>query len=329
MSEFYIFISYGLEKRLQPLSDKFAMLKVSKSDDEKADYYGEIQRFLEMGKGKTGIERVYKVNARIKKKNFKNEVYVWEMKLLSVLEVPLESITQEIWDKEMSFIERLKITPEIRESIELLKLKKLDPAGLNQKIEREQQEPEVSSNIFKKLARTGTQKFKNQDKTLKAKPSMLLSGAMSSIDNENEGSQRTIHSKKEPSENKQGKLDNKPSLSPEPEKKPLFGGLKLVGKGLGISNAGAPNPVVETIAEKPEKESKPLLGKIGKSLFTKKSSKADESPTKQPDTLGGKEEGGKNTLFRDRFNQLKIQNLSKDNKQEQREQLAMQLRSHF
>lgn len=323
LNEFYLFIGFGLEKRLQFLSDKFSMLKASKSDDEKAEYFGEIWKFFESGKGKQGVEKAFRVNARIKKRVFKNEVYLWELKIIAINEIPIANITQEIWDREMSFLERLKITPEIREGIELLKSKKLDPANLAQKPEKENNEPEVSNNIFKKLARSGTNKFKlQQEKTLKPKTNMLLSGALTSVD-DGESSQRSIKPLKDQA-TAENKLDKKQSLSPEPEKKPTFGGLKLLAKGLGVTPA--PTTSEKNNEKGSEKEVKPLFGKIGKTLFSKKSSKIEETMGKTADLTASKDEGGKNTLFKERLNQLKIQNLSKDNKQEQREQLALQLR---
>jgi hypothetical protein len=145
-----------IEKKLQQLSDKFSSNKMSKQDDDRRAYYEEIYKFIANNQ-LSQVDRAYRVRARLRKRVFKFETTVWELKILSMTEVPVKEITAEIWKRETAFCDRLLITPEIQESIKIIKSKVIDG---NFKVEKEEKE---APQFMKALVKSSkTFKFGNQ-----------------------------------------------------------------------------------------------------------------------------------------------------------------------
>ena len=330
MTDFYLFVHAGLEKKLQPLSDKFAMLKVGKSEDDRIEYFEEIYKYFDRGISRQTISSAYKVNARIRKRMFKNGVYVWELKFNSVTEVSnLDDITQEVWNKEMAFYEKLRITPEIVECIEAIKNKLFDEQNPNANVIRDERDAEGSGHFIQTMlgkSRTFKTKLTVSDVDRNKRASVLMSGNISSIGTENDisgakGSKDNLDTKKEV------KLQNKiePAEIPQ-EKKAGLGGFKLFGKALGKGGPAAPDAEKEKEKEKSTKPS--FASKLGQNLMKKKTTlnenQADHNDTSMHKTSG---DDGTRNLLKDKMKAFsQRQNLNKDNKRDQLDLLAKELR---
>ena len=177
------------------------------------------------------MERAYRVKAKIRKREFKNNVYVWEIKILSMVEVPMKEISPEIWKRETSFAERLLITPEIQESIRIIKNKNTDEGKLALKAEKEEKEPTQFMKTMVKSSKTFKfNKIDKQASRLSGVPDSAKSGYLNAA---NPPSNKEIdeggHTNKSL---KKIEFKEEPTKEAKPAKKTMLGGggLKLFGK---------------------------------------------------------------------------------------------------
>lgn len=230
LSTFYIFVYRDLEKKLQQLSDRFSSNKLSKQEDDRRIYYEEIQKFIQANQTPQ-IEKAYRIKARIRKRQFKHDTYVWEMKILSLTDVPLKEITLDIWKKETAFTERLLITPEIQESIRVIKNKHLEGANAN-KEEKEEKDPPQFMKSLVKSSKTFKFKLGKQASQLSGVPDSVKSGQLNAnspqVSNRDIGGESIIDKLPVKKVEKVEIKDEPPAQSKT--KKTLGGGLKLLGK---------------------------------------------------------------------------------------------------
>lgn len=291
LSTFYIFVYRDIEKKLQQLSDKFSSNKLSKQEDDRKTYYEEISKFVQANQ-QPQVEKAYKVKARIRKRQFQGDTYVWELKILTLTDVPAREITADIWRKEVAFAERLMITPEIQESIRIIKNKQIEGTSLLLNENRDEKEPPQYMKSLLKQSKTFKFKLGKQVSSLSGVPESVKSGNLDPPVKSPQTSKRDLgkeEMQEKPFLKKPEKVEIKePAPGDNKQKKPmgLGGGLKLLGKLMDRE----PSPQNQG----KEKESKPAGGgttmgmKLG--LLTKKSTKKTDEDASNKDIPAAKEE---------------------------------------
>lgn len=296
LTTFYVFVYRDLEKKLQQLSDRFSSNKLSKQDDDRKTYYEEIHKFITANQTPQ-VERAYRVRARIRKREFKS-TYVWEFKILTLTEVPLKEITMDIWKKETSFTDRLLITPEIQESIRVIKSKNIEGAGPNQKDEKEEKDPPQFMKSLVKSSKTFKFKLGKQTSQISGVPESVKSNILTP--NSPQVSNRDI-SEISPDKNLLKKIEKvevkeDPPVLSKTKKTVGGGGLKLLGK------------LIDRDPSPPTREKSPgggptSGGNIGMKLglLTKKSTKktdGDDGPSNKDIPMAKEESKPVNLLQR-------------------------------
>jgi hypothetical protein len=111
MSEFYIFVHRDMDKKQQSFGEAISQKGIGHvhGDTSVISYIRKVHEYLNLEKNfkNENLEVVYRVKAKIRKRQFQDGAYTWEMKIFDVNTMHSPSVHADIWARETSLIERI------------------------------------------------------------------------------------------------------------------------------------------------------------------------------------------------------------------------------